>query len=144
VSIDIDRVAEDGRAGRAALHREVDGLSTQLAVLTPRVDRLDVVTGRLEGVVGDLGRADVRVETQLTALTSAVEKGQVQSERRQEEVLGLLRARHEAEDRASEARWAILRESRTQALIALVVLAVLAPQALPAIVELVRGWFGPG
>ena len=116
----------------------------QIAVLTPRVDRLDASVDRLDGVVVDLGRSDVRVETQLTALTGAVERGQMDAERRQGEVIGLLRSRQDAEDRASEARWAILREPRTQVLLALVVLAVLAPQALPAIVEVVKGWFAPG
>jgi len=141
---DLDRIADEARTGRAALHRGVDGLTTQLAVMAPRVDRIEGSVERLGEVVVELGRSDVRVETQLEALTGAIDKGQIETARRHSEVLGMLQSRQDSEDRASEARWAIVREPRTQALIAVVLLAVLAPQAIPAIVELVRGWFAPG
>lgn len=131
------------------LHAKIDGVADdvkantlELARRGPVIERACVCVGELEGKVQALHTTDIELTAGVKALTASFGAAQVEQERRHSEVLDTLRegraqqaALETAKVAADASKWDALKDPKVLVISAVVLLAVLAPEALPIVLH---------
>lgn len=123
--------------------KHVQANTLELAARKPVIERTDRVVQDLEGKVQQLQTTDVELAAGVKALTASFGASQVEQERRHSEVLDTLKesraqqsALETAKVAADASKWDALKDPKVLVISAVVLLAVLAPEALPIVAQL--------
>lgn len=140
VRADVRALGERITTSVGKVHDRLDDVATRVALLEPECKRIDARGEKMAATIEDLGKADVRVEEQIKALTGAFGTSQVEQERRHSEVIDELRSvRAESATKAGDGEEGIQQWVKKNPAVSMVLMTILFLVSFSVIMDVLKG-----